>query len=221
MSIRFVYFDLGNVLIRFSVHRMVCQISELVGLPEPEVSSLIFDERRYRGYELGEISTAEFLEQISSSFPSRPNEEELTNAMNNVFWANDPILPVARKLAKENVPRGILSNTNPLHWSYLETAFPRIWSYFPDHKLASFELKALKPFPEIYQLALDDAKKEIPDLQANEVLLIDDLKGNIDAALEFGFQGIHYGEFSDFLAEYKKTGLPVPTRYKDENMQAE
>ena len=148
--------------------------------------------------------------------PQEPNRDDLIHAINDVFWANDPILPIARKLAKLDVPRGILSNTNPLHWSYLETAFPRIWDFFPRHKLASFQVKALKPFPEIYQIALEEAKTELPDLLPNEVLLIDDLEDNVKAAQEFGFQTIHYVEFEPFLEEYKKTGLPVPSRYKDE-----
>ena len=217
MSVRFVYFDLGNVLIRFSVHRMISQLVAVTEKSETEVRSMLFDYQRYRSYEIGETSTEEFLSQVYESLqPQEPNRDDLIHAINDVFWANDPILPIARKLAKLDVPRGILSNTNPLHWSYLETAFPRIWDFFPRHKLASFQVKALKPFPEIYQIALEEAKTELPDLLPNEVLLIDDLEDNVKAAQEFGFQTIHYVEFEPFLEEYKRTGLPVPSRYKDE-----
>lgn len=216
MSVRFVYFDLGNVLIRFSVHRMLTQLAEVTEQPAEFVHSLVFDEQRYRNFEVGAVSVDEFLAQFCESLEKKPDRENLINALNDIFWANDPILPIARKLAKLNFPRGILSNTNQLHWEYIENAFPRIWDAFPEHKLASFAVHALKPFPEIYKIAYEEAKREIPDLLPGEILFIDDLEANVNAAKEFGFQTIHYVDFDSFLAEYKTFELPVPSRYLDQ-----
>ena len=215
MTPRFVYFDLGNVLLHFSVHRMLCQLADVAGATETEVREGLFDEQKYRAYERGEISTQQYYEAVCAPFETKPSLEDFDRAICDVFWANDPILPIIRKLEKFNVPRGILSNTNPLHWEYLETAFPRVWDAFPNHKIASFVAKALKPFPEIYQIALDDAKRELPDLKPDEVLFIDDLAPNVEGAVQFGYQTIHYVDFDSFLAAYKATGLPVPTRYLD------
>ncbi len=215
MAIRFVYFDLGNVLLHFSVHRIVCQLAECFETTEAEVCASFFDDSRYRQYERGEISTEDYYEQFCSSFTIKPSLESFLNAINDVFWTNDPILPIVRKLAKLNFPRGILSNTNPAHWEYIEHAFPRIWEFFDDHKLASFEVKTIKPFPEIYEIAYRDALRTVPDLQKDEVLFIDDLEANVKAAQDYGFQTIHYVDFDGFLQEYKQTGLPVPSRYAD------
>lgn len=124
MPIRFVYFDLGNVLIHFSVHRMLCQLAELAQKSEAEIQELLFDEQRYRGYEVGEKSTEEFLDMICQSLESTPDRDALIHAICDIFWANDPILSIARKLSTTDFPRGILSNTNPLHWRYIEMAFP-------------------------------------------------------------------------------------------------
>lgn len=216
MSVRFVYFDLGNVLIRFSVHRMLTQVAELLGQTPEFVHSQMFDEQRYRNFEVGAVSIDEFVDQLCESLETKPNRDDFLNALNDIFWANDPMLPIARKLAKLNFPRGILSNTNQLHWEYVENAFPRIWDAFPDHKISSFAVHALKPFPEIYKIAYEEAKREIPDLQPNEILFIDDLEANVEAAKQFGFQTIHYTEFDAFLAEYKTFDLPVPSRYLEE-----
>ena len=215
MTPRFVYFDLGNVLLHFSVHRMLCQLADVAGATETEVREGLFDEQKYRAYERGEISTQEYYEAVCAPFETRPSLEDFERAICDVFWANDPILPIVRKLAKFNVPRGILSNTNPLHWEYLENAFPRVWDAFPNHKIASFTAKAIKPFPEIYQFAFEDAKRELSDLKPDDVLFVDDLAPNVEGAAQFGFQTIHYVDFDSFLAAYKETGLPVPTRYLD------
>ena len=215
MSIRFVYFDLGNVLLCFSVHRICCQLAEVAQTTEAEIREKLFDDQRYRQYELGEISTEDYYEQACANLEHKPSLDEFSEAICNVFWANDPILPIVRKLAKFNVPRGILSNTNPVHWNYIENAFPRVWDAFEDCRLASFEVHALKPFREMYDAAFREAKRLIPDLQPGEILFIDDLEPNVQGAREYGFQTIHYVDFDQFLEEYKKTGLPVPSRYLD------
>ena len=216
MSIRFVYFDLGNVLLHFSVHRICSQLAEVAQTTEAVVREKLFDEQRYRQYELGNISTEDYYEQACADLEYQPRLEEFAEAVCNVFWANDPILPIVRKLAKFHVPRGILSNTNPIHWNYIENAFPRIWDAFEDHRLASHEVHALKPYREMYEIALQEAKRSVPDLKPDEILFIDDLAPNVEGAKEFGFQTIHYVDFDQFLKEYKTTGLPVPSRYLGE-----
>ena len=213
MNIRFVFFDLGNVLLHFSAHRLVCQVAQVAETTEELARERLFDEKRYRKYERGEISSEEYWEQVCEDFETKPDIQAFLNALSNVFWANDEMLPIARKLAKCNVPRGILSNTNPAHWSYVENAFPRIWDAFPEHKIASFEVKTLKPFREIYEIAYEDAKRSVPDLTPEQILFIDDLEPNVDAAKEFGFRTIRYADFDQFLAEYKQTNLPIPSRY--------
>ncbi len=220
MSVRFVYFDLGNVLLHFSIRRIVGQLAQVVNAEESDVQEAFFNNQNYRSYEIGEISEEEFFNRFRNALGTNVETEPMIDAVNEVFWANDPILPIIRKLAKTNFPRGILSNTNEGHWKYLENAFPRIWDCFPEHKIASFEKKALKPFPEIYEIALQDARKELPDLKADEVLFIDDLEENARGAAEFGFKTIHYVDFDQFLGEYKTFGLPIPSRYsvvEDEN----
>lgn len=167
-------------------------------------------------YERGELSTEEYFEQVCKKYEHKPSIEEFTDAINDIFWTNDLILPIVRKLAKLNFPRGIVSNTNPSHWSYIENAFPRIWNAFEDHKLASFNVGTLKPFPEIFEAAYRDAKRSIADLKPDEILFIDDTQANIEGAAKFGFQTIHYVNFDQFLTEYKKTDLPVPSRYLGE-----
>lgn len=210
MSIRFVYFDLGNVLVRFSVQRMLYQLAELTERPEADIRATLFDDQRYRLYEKGEVSAAEYFHICCESLQVAVDPEDFLKATNDIFWVNEPMLPVVRRLAKRDFPRGILSNTNPAHWQYLETAFPRIWGYFPKCKIASFEAKALKPFPEIYEIALKTAQAEIPDLCPEEILFVDDAEINVEAAQKFGFQTIHYADHEVFLAKMREFGLPLP-----------
>ncbi|MDO5309134.1 MAG: HAD family phosphatase [Planctomycetia bacterium] len=213
MTIRFVYFDLGNVLLFFSAHRMFSQVAKALNVSEHDLQSILVDKEQYRQYALGRISTQEYFQFVCETLGVQGDLNDFLTAVNDIFWSNDPIFPILYKLAKHNFPRGVLSNTIDVHWKYIEEAYPRIWDLFPQHKLASCQVGALKPDREIYQIALDDARKEIPDLKPEEVLFIDDLIPNVEGARQFGFQAIHYVDFDSFLEQYKQTGLPTPSRY--------
>ncbi|MDO5554233.1 MAG: HAD family phosphatase [Planctomycetia bacterium] len=210
MAIRFIYFDLGNVLVNFSVQRMLVQVAELVQCPEETVREAIFGNRKYTALELGEISSAEYYELVCRELPTSPAPEALLEATNNIFWVNDAILPTIRYLAKLNFPRGILSNTGPGHWNYIQTTFDCITSLFPQHQIASYQVKCIKPFPKIYEHALLDAQREVPDLTAAEVLFVDDLPDNVQGALDFGFAAATYTSVADLVTTLRHHALPIP-----------
>lgn len=59
---RFIYFDLGMVLLDFSVERMVRQMGELSGVAAEKLKEVLFDRGLMHQYETGKFSTAEFYE---------------------------------------------------------------------------------------------------------------------------------------------------------------
>ena len=209
-KVRFVYFDMGNVLLKFSVRRLLHQVAALAEVSDAEAKEVFFDDKKYLAFEMGEISSKEYFAHICRGFGKSLPSEELLAASNDIFWVNEPILPLVRHLAKEFFPRGILSNTGPQHWNYIESAYPRIWKLFPAHRIASFSVHAMKPFPEIYKIALDEARKEIPGLTPEQILLIDDLEENVKGASDFGFQAVQYLETEPLLEALKEFGVPVP-----------
>lgn len=210
MPVRFVYFDLGKVLLLFSVSRLLYQIAELTGSGEKEIAGIIFGKGRYMALESGEISGQEYFDQICIDFDKRLDADQFLEATNSIFWVNESILPVIRHLSRKFFPRGILSNTGPYHWHYVLSSFPFIRELFPKHCVASFSVKSIKPNRKIYEAALAEARTEIPDLLPEEILLIDDLEENIQGARDFGFQGIVYTDTDSLITEMKKHGLPVP-----------
>lgn len=59
--------------------------------------------------------------------------------------------------------------------------------------VVSGELKLIKPDAAIYhRLCLGQVRAHLPDIQPAEVVFIDDVAGNIDAAIALGWQGIHH-----------------------------
>lgn len=209
-KIRFVYFDLGNVLLKFSLRRLLHQVAEVAETDEERVRTVLFGDKKYFAFESGEITAQDYFDHICQGFEKKIPIENFLQATNNIFWVNEPILPLVRNLSKSLFPRGVLSNTGPEHWRYTLEAFPCIWDLFPKHRLASFKVKCMKPFEKIYQIALDEARRELPDLAPEEVLFIDDLEENIDGAKKFGFEGVVYTEIEPLLEAFRRLNLPVP-----------
>lgn len=210
MSVRFVYFDLGNILLFFSISRLLHQIAEVAGASEEELKLIIFSEKKYLALESGEITSKEYFSQICSDLGRTIDAEKFLEATNNIFWVNESILPVIRNLSKKSFPRGILSNTGPQHWEYVLNAFDFLNKYFPRHRIASYEVRSMKPQQKIFEIAWKEAQTEIPDLLPEEILFIDDLEDNVNGAREFGFQAFVYTNTPDLLEQFTRRSIPVP-----------
>ncbi len=209
-NIRFIYFDLGNVLLKFSIRNLLHQLSKLTGADDATLRMALFNDKRYTALESGQISGMEYYEGVCAELKQEIPLEEFVAATDNIFWVNDSILPVVRAVAKALFPRGILSNTGPSHWEYVHNLFPCIWELFPEHQIASFAVKNMKPYEPIFQIAFDEARKEIPDLRPEEVLFIDDLPENVEGGRKFGFQGLVYIDTPALVEEFKRLRLPTP-----------
>ena len=119
MPIRFIYFDLGNVLLKFD-HEIACrQTAELTGLTPARVRQIIFTEDLEERYEGGKISSREFYEIICEESGTQPDYSALHLACSNIFTLNAPIVPIVVQLRAAGYRLGILSNTCDAHWQYV------------------------------------------------------------------------------------------------------
>ncbi|MGE0757013.1 MAG: hypothetical protein AB7O38_08335, partial [Pirellulaceae bacterium] len=75
---RFIYFDLGNVLLFFSHRRAARQMAQVAGIDEDLAYECVFGggELEYR-YEAGEFSSAEFCQRFGAATSSCPDPEQL------------------------------------------------------------------------------------------------------------------------------------------------
>ena len=190
--IRFIFFDLGNVLVRFSVDRLVQQGAELTGRSAEEVRQAIFGSGMERKVEIGQVTDEEFYEHFCRELGCRPEPEAVAWAMNDIFEENEGMHPLTQRLAEIDFPRGILSNTGPGHWNHCCTFFSFIPERFPTNHVLSYKVGTMKPDHEIYRAALSVAEHAVPGIRPKEVLFIDDLEKNVVGAQEFGFDAVRY-----------------------------
>lgn len=193
MPIRFVYFDLGNVLLEFSHPRMISQMAAAAGAPVELVREVVFGGLADR-YERGELTTGEFYAEFCEQTQRQPTLAELEHACSDIFWPREDSIALANEL-RPQVALGILSNTNAAHWTFVQQHFPQALTPFTTRAL-SYELGSMKPAAAIYRAAA-----ELANVSADEIFFLDDRHENIDAAHEAGW----HGEVFTTAAEARKT----------------
>lgn len=198
---RFIYFDLGNVLLYFDHHRAARQMAEVAGITPAAAWDAVFADDLETRYERGEISTAEFHEVFCRQTQTAPPLPALVAAASDIFEPNGPVIALLEQLHGNGHRLGLLSNTNDAHWSFVKTAFADLPGWFEVLAL-SFELKALKPEPAIYAQAA-----RLADLAPAQILFIDDRPENVAGAAAAGFDSIEFQSHSQLHAELAARGL--------------
>jgi FMN phosphatase YigB (HAD superfamily) len=181
-----VIFDLGRVLVGIDSGG-----KKLGGLLRPVAaffSGNVFDAVYFlpevRQHMTGAIDSREFHRRSVERFGLSLGYDEFCEAWCDMFHP----VPAMRALFDEVSSRyrvGILSDTDPLHWSALLGLMP--WLGAVDKPTLSHEVGFLKPHPALFSAAASDcgAAKE-------ECLFIDDREENVIGARYYGMQALRF-----------------------------
>ncbi len=195
--VKAIIFDLGNVLVDLDFSRAFGNFERLLGIeigpgrqPQTITNAVL-------NFERGEISTAAFLAIFKSIKPGI-TEEQIIAAWNSIIID----LP-GQRLAfleemRQHYPLYLLSNINTLHEDYLNVMLKRQYgidnfpSAFFDKFFYSHHVGMRKPEPYIY----DHVTERINISPAN-ILFIDDVRENVEAALNHGWQAVQHDPGQD------------------------
>lgn len=180
-----LFFDLGNVLVFFSLPKMFAQLAECTGLSIEQIKKVLLDTDVRELYERGFIDTPQLYKIIQSHAPNPFSFEAFTTAFSHIFTPNTELWPLVEKLKKQNVRLVLLSNTSECHFKHIEAHYP-VLQYF-DHKILSYEVGVWKPDIRIFQKALAAA-----NCSPHECFYIDDIPEFIQAARSVGLAGFVY-----------------------------
>ncbi|HWW06726.1 HAD family phosphatase [Collimonas sp.] len=92
--------------------------------------------------------------------------------------------------------------------------FPYAWNNYPflqrfKDVLVSGDEKLIKPDARIYQRMLERIRKHYPDAQPQQLVFIDDVLRNVDAARALGWRAIHHTSPELTAAQLRAWGLPA------------
>lgn len=201
MTPTFLYFDLGRVLINFSVEKMLAQVARVSDVSPEKVRQAVFDSGLQNEYESGNIDCREFYEKYCGATAARPDFEALRRAAVDIFQLNTSVLPIVAQLRAAGHRMGILSNTCRSHWEHCRNRYPAVIELFDVHAL-SYRLRAVKPDAEIFAAAA-----ELAGVNPREIFFVDDTAGHVQGARAAGYDAVQYTSTPQLAADLRDRNL--------------
>lgn len=202
MTAKFIYFDLGNVLVHFDPDIACRQVAEVLQTDAATIHTAMYDSGIEVQLESGQIDETEFLDGLFGRVGKTADADETLTAMSSMFRVNVPMIPVVAKLVASGVPMGILSNTCRPHWNWISEQNYSLLRLIGPIAALSYEIGCMKPDPKIYATACD-----IAEVQADDILFIDDRLDNVQGAIDCGWNGIHYSTVSTLIRDLRRAGF--------------
>ncbi|MDA0262232.1 MAG: HAD family phosphatase [Proteobacteria bacterium] len=175
---RVVLFDLGGVLFQFAGIRI---FGQMIGEPsEDDVLREWVTNPWVQRYDRGRCSSAEFAAGMVAHYALAMDADEfLANFRTWVPGPHAGALDLVRATKASGVVTACLSNTNEAHWT-ADNGLARFVEQF-DHCFLSFEIGHVKPESGAFAHVTEALGCRPP-----EILFLDDVQVNIDAARAFG-----------------------------------
>jgi glucose-1-phosphatase len=195
-----VIFDFGNVICTFSVDSFISGLCRKAGKSKEQMVQVMPGINKLAvAYETGLVTSDEFFSRLCTLAKITVSRDDFLHAYTDIFSPINETFALIREL-KPGYKLGLLSNTN--EWHYLHSIRPvEVFPLF-DAVTLSYEVKAMKPAPAIY----DDMLRKL-DLPAEKCIYIDDLHENVLAAARLGLQAIHFTGSSGLRSELLSLGV--------------
>jgi glucose-1-phosphatase len=195
-----IAFDLGNVLVRVDHLRFCRRLAALAGWTPQEVYAAVFQTGIEPGYDTGRISSEEFHRRVQDHF-----RLDLPFPLFRQMWAEifDPLEDmeaVTARLARR-YPLYLLSNTNDLHFRYIQENYAALLSHFRALTL-SYLVGNRKPEPQIFQALIQET-----GVPPAHILYTDDNPEFVEAARDHGLVAWPFVSPRDFKERLSAEGL--------------
>lgn len=200
MSIKAITFDVGGVLhsnenehVYEDIKRTLRIDDDTFGREYARLVPLVAE---------GRLSEAEFWDQFLAATGTTaplPQKSLLVREYARRFTPREDVLRIVQELRDRDYQLAVLSDTIPSHYEY--NLAQGIYDPFPV-RIFSHLVELRKPNPAIFQLLLEKVSR-----QPGEVVFIDDLEVNIEAAQSLGILGIQFTSAQKLRDELSTLGL--------------
>jgi HAD superfamily hydrolase (TIGR01509 family) len=183
-TIKAAFFDIGNVLLQFEVRTVVRKIAAIVGSHPLRVTKLMWSRNLIDGVERGEITPSELYAIFQEELKYECDFPEFVQIWCAHFSVDRKAVGLLKRVSRK-VPTYLLSNTNRLHFQYIQAnyAFPK----YVRGAVLSHRLGLRKPEEAIYKAALKRAR-----VSATEAFFVDDSSENVAAAKKLGIHAVRF-----------------------------
>lgn len=194
-------FDLGNVLVDYNPMRCILGYTHNV-LDANYIASEVFGSPEWALLDKGTMSYSEALELWKSRIPERLHAQ-LDEIIAN-FHKHIPEIPEMTEVVKKLKDSGkriyILSNVSERFYDMTEGLG---FTKYIDGAVLSYQVKSLKPEPQIYTRLLGDFS-----IMPENAVFIDDRADNVRTAKKFGMAGyIFDGDVQKLSRAFENLGF--------------
>lgn len=199
-EIRAVVFDIGRVIIRLDPARAIAAIGAGSKLSADKVWAEVAQDPLWPGWQEGRVTPKDWYENVIARFHTPISFDEFCGAWNSILCP-ELILPESlfRQLSKK-CQLLLLSNTDPIHVGCMESTFP-FMRYFPK-RIYSCDVGSSKPGLKIFRAAIRAA-----GVPANQILFVDDIRENVQAARRIGLKALQFWSRWRLEADLRKLRL--------------
>lgn len=190
-NIKNIIFDLGDVIIPINPGLTAMAFAQLSGLTVPQVQALFFEHKVFQQFETGLVDDAGFRDHVRTILNNNDWADEVIDEAWNTLLLELPLDRIRRiQELRGHYRLFLLSNTSPIHIREVNQKLAKVAGIDTLDKLFekvyySYDIRMMKPSPDIYQFVLNDA-----GLLAEETVFLDDNADNIRAAAELGIQAV-------------------------------
>ena len=194
-----VFFDIGNVLLRFDPRAAAAKIAWAVRRHPIKIMRYLLDSNAVDDVERGKLTGQQLYAMFQTELGFQGSYAAFVKLFCDHFTLQRANFALLQRLTR-NKKVYLLSNTNALHYEFIQQRYT-----FPQQvhgAVLSHEVGARKPEPAIYAAAV-----KLAGVPAESCLFIDDLKENVEGARRFGLRAIHHPKGHDLRAALAELGL--------------
>lgn len=196
---RAVIFDLGRVLVNFDFKRGYRALEGLCPYRAAEIPVRLAGSGLVDRFETGLIEPRDFVAQMCAVLDLKIGYDDFCGIWRSIF--TETLVPEALLAGLAARYRLLLlSNTNAIHFEGLRETHG-ILRHFHDLVL-SYEVKAMKPQPEIYRAAI--ARAGCP---AEECFYTDDIPAYVMAGRNLGIDAVQFQSAAQLERELAARGI--------------
>ncbi|MGH7128119.1 MAG: HAD family hydrolase [Planctomycetaceae bacterium] len=195
-------FDLGNVLFHFCHDRMCRQLGDLGGWPGDRMRSWLFASGMQCDIERGRMSDDEFHRRFQSATGRTVALVDLQHAASDIFWLNEPILPVLDALQAKGHRLVLLSNICESHFAFVRRRWDVLERF--DELVLSCRVGAVKPEPGIFEAALNAI-----DCRPGECFYTDDIAEYVETGRRHGLDAEVFTDVPALLGHLERRSIDL------------
>jgi glucose-1-phosphatase len=196
-SIQAIVTDLGQVLLRFD--NAPCWEKILARCEYPEARARFGELLVESRFGCGGMEAERFFQRAATAMGLRMSYPDFCAAWSDMFCEDAAVINLILGAPVQH--RLVLSNTNAIHWDWIQQQYGAMLSRF-DRCMVSHECGVEKPDPEIYRIAIRHT-----GLPAEAHLFIDDLVENVEGARAVGMDAVLHTDAESLREELRWRGL--------------